>query len=78
MMKKLKKMKTGLSYCAHMLFFTWLFYGNTGGPISFDGKSLSQAEFNALLEPKLYFAAFWLIGIGILVYELMKAKKEQE
>lgn len=54
-------------------FMTFAFYGGFGGgTISVNGVPVSQAEFNAMLWPKLFFAIFWIVGLSMLFKGLKK------
>lgn len=53
-------------------FMTFMFYGDTGGTITVNGVATSQAEFNAMLWPKLFFGLFWLIGLFMIFLGLKK------
>lgn len=54
-------------------FITFAFYGGlSGGTISVNGVPVSQAEFNSMLMPKIFFAIFWIIGLSFLFKGLKK------
>ena len=53
---------------------TFVFYGGfgSGGTITVNGEVVSQAQFNAMLWPKLFFGIFWIIGLAFLIKGLKK------
>jgi len=54
-------------WTAFIALMTFGFYGGFGGgTITVNGEIVSQAEFNAMLWPKLFFAVFWIIGLAML------------
>lgn len=62
----------GLVWIFMTAIFTFMMYGNTGVTIIVDGSVVSQAEFNAILWPKLFITFFWCIGIFMLFRGIRK------
>lgn len=48
------------------------FYGNTGGTITVNGEIVSQSEFNGMIGPKLFFGAFFAVGIFFIIKGIRK------
>lgn len=59
-------------------FVTYGFYGNLGGTIRVNGAVVSQAEFSAMLGPKIFIGIFWFIGISVLIKGIITVKKDSD
>lgn len=61
----------GLIWSLFTMLFTWVFYFSNGN-ISVNGKMVTQAEFNAMLFPKIFIGVFWTVGIVLMFWGLKK------
>lgn len=68
----------GIIWTGITAMVTYGFYGNIGGTITVNGEVVSQAEFSAMLGPKLFLGLFWAIGIFFIVRGFLKVKRNKD
>ena len=61
----------GAIWICFMGVFTYAFYG-TDGPVSVNGQPISHEEFVEMVEPALFLAIFWLVGLIMLFIGIKK------
>ena len=68
----------GLIWTSITAILTFVFYSGTSGEIYVNDELVSQAEFNEMLWPKLFFGIFWAIGLFMIYWGLKRIIKDKK